>query len=213
MPFIDRSLEEYIELHSTPESEVLKKLNRETYAKILRPRMLSGHIQGKFLEMITQMIDPSNVLEIGTYTGYSAIAIAEGLSENAKLITTEINEELEDIANRYFSESGLANKIELIIGNAIDIIPSLHCEFQFVFIDADKENYIEYFELVLPKVPKGGFILADNVLWSGKVLTEPHRNDKDTIAIKKFNKYVNNDQRVENVILPFRDGITLIRKL
>lgn len=213
MSFVEKELEAYAEKFSTPESGILKKLNRETYAKVLRPRMLSGHIQGKFLKMISQMINPKNVLEIGTYTAYSAIAIAEGLEEGAKLITTEINIELEDFINGYISEAGMNDKIELIIGDAIEIIPKLKEEFQLVFIDADKENYKDYFELILPKVSQGGFILADNVLWSGKVLKEPHHNDKDTIALQKFNAFVNDDPRVENVILPFRDGLTIMRKL
>ncbi len=213
MDFIDRDLLKYIEDHSTPEDEILKKLNRETYAKVLRPRMLSGHLQGKLLEMLTRMIKPTSVLEIGTYTGYSAIAIAKALEQNSVLHTIEINPELEDFARKFFQEAGVTSKIHLYIGNALEIINKIDTHFEMVFIDADKTNYINYFEMVLPKVPKGGFIIADNVLWSGKVLEDSCHNDKDATAMKQFNEYIHNDNRVENLMLPIRDGITLARKL
>lgn len=213
MDFIDRDLLTYIEDHSTPEDEILKKLNRETYAKVLRPRMLSGHLQGKLLEMLTRMIKPASVLEIGTYTGYSAIAIAKALEQNSVLHTIEINPEVEDFARKFFQEAGVTNKIHLYIGNALEISNEIDTHFEMVFIDADKTNYINYFEMVLPKMPKGGFIIADNVLWSGKVLEDNCHNDKDATAIKQFNEYIHKDNRVENLMLPIRDGITLVRKL
>lgn len=213
MDFIDQNLLKYIEDHSSPEDEILKELNRETYAKVLRPRMLSGHLQGKLLEMLTRMIKPKSVLEIGTYTGYSAIAIAKALEHNSVLHTIEINPELEDFARTFFQKANIANKIHFHIGNALNIIDKINIHFEMVFIDADKTNYINYFELVLPKMPKGGFIIIDNVLWSGKVLDDIHPNDKDATAIKQFNEYIQKDKRVENLMLPFRDGITLARKL
>ena len=213
MNIIDQGLLKYIEGHSTPEDDILKELNRETYAKVLRPRMLSGHLQGKLLEMLTRMIKPTSVLEIGTYTGYSAIAIAKALEPKSVLHTIEINPELEDFARSFFQKAGVTNKIQFYIGNALEIIDRINIPFQMVFIDADKTNYINYFEMVLPKMPKGGFIIADNVLWSGKVLEDTHHNDKEAIAIKQFNEYIQKDSRVENLMLPFRDGITLARKL
>jgi predicted O-methyltransferase YrrM len=210
MDLIDDRLLNYAEDHSDPESILLKKINRETNADVLMPRMLSGHLQGRVLAMISKMIRPNNILEIGTYTGYSALCMAEGLAENGKLITIDINEELEARVRKYFQESGIADRIEYRIGNAREIIPQLKETFDLVFIDADKMNYSLYYDLVLDKVRSGGYILADNVLWSGKVLSP--EKDKDTGAIVHFNKKLQGDSRVENVLLPIRDGIMIARK-
>ena len=211
MEFIDQDLSEYAGEHTSPETPLLRKINRDTHAKVLKPRMLSGHLQGRLLSMIAHMIKPSAILEIGTYTGYSAICLCEGLGPGGKLVTLEKNEELESILKTYFKEAGLANTIDLRIGNALKIIPTLDQKFDLVFIDADKENYSNYYDLVIDKVPAGGFILADNVLWSGKVLNA--KPDKDTQAILDFNRKVHNDPRVGNVLLPVRDGIMILRKL
>ncbi len=210
MEFIDEKIEDYALAHSQPESEVLKKLNRETHAKILQPRMLSGHMQGNLLSMFSKMIQPKQILEIGTYTGYSAICLAQGLQEDGKLHTIDINEELEKIVRSYFNEAGLANKINYYIGNALDIIPSINETLDLVFIDADKKNYSTYYDLVFDKVRKGGYIIADNVLWSGKVLDE--KMDADTRAIDNFNKKIHADDRIEHMILPLRDGLMIVRK-
>jgi caffeoyl-CoA O-methyltransferase len=211
MEFIDPALQAYAEAHSSQESELLKKINRETHALIMKPRMLSGHMQGRLLAMISKMIRPKCILEIGTYTGYSALCLVEGLQPDGKLITLDINEELENRVKGYFKASKFSDQIDFQIGNALSIIPTLNESFDLVFIDADKENYSNYYDLVLGKVKAGGFILADNVLWSGKVI-QPQA-DKDTRSIVAFNDKVHNDPRVENVLLPIRDGITLIRKL
>ena len=213
MDFLDQNIEEYARLFSSPESEVMKELNRETHLQKLQPRMLSGHLQGNFLKMISQMIRPLNILEIGTFTGYSALALASGLKENGKLTSLEFNEEHESMAHKFFSKAGLEDKIEMLIGKAAEIIPTLNKQWDLVFIDADKINYSLYYDLVFDAVPSGGWIIADNVLWSGKVLLDDKELDDDTLAIKAFNKKVNEDPRVENMILPFRDGLLLIRKL
>lgn len=211
MDLINESIQHYAEQHTSSEGDLLKKIDRDTHAKVMMPRMLSGHLQGRVLSMISHMIRPQRILEIGTYTGYSAVCLAEGLQENGKLITIDINEELEDRVRNYFADSPYSKKIEYKIGNAVEVIPSLNETFDLVFIDADKERYSVYFDLVIEKVRSGGFILADNVLWSGKVLdTKP---DKDTRAILEFNKKIQDDPRVENVLLPIRDGIMLMRKV
>jgi predicted O-methyltransferase YrrM len=202
----------YAEVFSTGESPLLQKLNRETHLKILYPRMLSGKLQGNLLKMLSCMLRPSSILEIGTYTGYSAICLAEGLTDRGMLHTIEVNPELEDMISRYFKEAGIKGKTKLHIGNAIDIIPTINTTFDLVFIDADKENYLNYYNLVFDKVRKGGFILADNVLWGGKVLKE-NANDKETKGIKEFNEFVQQDKRVENMLLPLRDGLMIVRKL
>ncbi|NVN95839.1 MAG: O-methyltransferase [Bacteroidetes bacterium] len=202
----------YSEKYSSPESDILKELNRETNLKVMLPRMLSGHLQGKLLEIISCILQPNQILEIGTYTGYSAIALSKGLQEKGILHTIDINAELEDIAQKYFKKAGVSDKIKHYTGNALDIIPTINHTFDLVFIDADKENYIEYFELVINKIRKGGIIIADNVLWSGKVLTETLPTDKDTKGIVEFNKFVTNDLRVENLLLPFRDGLMIMIK-
>ena len=211
MDLINESIQHYAEQHTSSESDLLKKIDRDTHAKVLMPRMLSGHLQGRVLSMISHMIRPQHILEIGTYTGYSAVSLAEGLQEGGKLITIDINEELEDRVRDYFTASSYGNKIDYKIGNAVEVIPALNETFDLVFIDADKERYSVYFDLVIDKVRNGGFILADNVLWSGKVLDK--KPDKDTRAILEFNKKIQDDPRVENVLLPIRDGIMLMRKV
>ena len=210
---ITQEIEEYCEAHSTPEPELLYRLNRETNLKVMNPRMLSGHIQGMFLTSLVRMMQPKAVLEIGTYTGYAAICLAEGLPDDGIVDTIEIDVELEDIIRKYFSQYSKREKINLYIGDAVEVIPALDKTYDLVFMDADKEEYIRYYELVLPKVRKGGYILADNVLWSGKVLQEVKSGDKDTPAIRQFNDYVLQDERVRNFLLPLRDGIMVIEKL
>ncbi len=211
MEFLDQHLTHYVEHHTTPESDLLKQINRDTHAHVLKPRMLSGHVQGRVLSMLSFMIKPHTILEIGTYTGYSAICLAEGLAPGGKLITIDINEELEDRVRAYFKHANLTDVIDYRIGNASLIIPQLQGEFDLVFIDADKENYGHYFDMVIDKMKPGGYILADNVLWSGKVIEA--KTDKDTRAIQDFNRKVHNDSRVENVLLPIRDGIMIMRRL
>lgn len=211
MEFLDKAIVEYCESFSAEESALLKKISRETHANVLMPRMLSGHLQGRLLSMISKMGKPKTILEIGTYTGYSALCLAEGLSEEGKLITLDSNEELEKQVRYYFKESGLDEQIDYRIGDARKIIPLLNQTFDLVFIDADKESYSIYFDLVIDKVSAGGYILADNVLWSGKVL-DP-KPDKDTRAILSFNRKVQDDKRVENILMPIRDGIMVMRKV
>ena len=208
----DTRLTEYAEHHSTPEPPVLARLNRETHLSQVYPQMLAGHLQGTFLRMISQMIRPVRILEIGTFTGYSAITLAMGLQENGLLHTIEVNPEQADMIQRYIRDADLADRIILHIGDALKIIPTLNETWDLVFIDADKPNYLNYYEMVLPLVRPGGFILADNVLWDGKVLKDPEKMDRDTAEIVRFNEYVQKDDRVENMILPLRDGIMMIRK-
>jgi len=210
---IDSNIFQYAEEHSSNEPDVLKKLFRETHVKVLFPRMLSGNMQGNLLRMISCMIQPKRILEIGSYTGYSAICLSEGLIEEGILHTIEINPELEEMIKKYFDEAGVCEKTHLHIGNALEIIPKLNEEFDLVFIDADKENYLNYYHLVIDKVRKGGFIIADNVLWDGKVIKETIKTDIETNAIKEFNNYIQNDTRVENFLLPFRDGLMVIKKI
>lgn len=212
MDFIKEKIQEYSEKHTSPENPLLQKINRETNANFLYPRMLSGHLQGRILAMISQMIKPKNVLEIGTYTGYSALCMAEGLMEDGKIITIDINEELEGKINAFFKESEYSNVIDFRIGDAAEIIPQLKMTFDLVFIDADKENYLNYYELCLEKMNSGGFLVADNVLWSGKVVEEAKSNDIETKSLIEFNAMVQNDVRVENVLLPVRDGLMIVRK-
>lgn len=213
MDFLDKRIEEYTENHTSPESEVLIELDRDTNMNILIPRMLSGHLQGRVLSMLSKMIQPKTILEIGTYTGYSAICLAEGLKENGKLYTIDINEELEDMARSYFEKANITKQVDFRIGNALDIIPEIkEDQFDLVFIDADKNNYLNYYELVIDRVNSGGYIIADNVLWSGKVTMETDKMDPDTFAINEFNKHILADSRVENVLFPIRDGLMVIRK-
>lgn len=207
---VSESIEKYIEAHTSPVSDALEALERRTFKDVLMPRMLSGKVQGKFLSIFSKMMRPQYILEIGTYTGYSAICLAEGLQEGGKLITLDVNEEREDLVNEAIASAGMEDKIVHLVGNAIDIIPTLKHTFDLVFIDADKMNYSNYFDLVIDKVRPGGIILADNVLWSGKVIQE--KKDKDTQALLSFNQKVQQDSRVENVILSIRDGISLIYK-
>lgn len=211
MNFIDSKIEEYANAHTSPESELLNKIQRETNLEVLRPRMLCGHFQGRLLSMLSNMIRPARILEIGTYTGYSALCLAEGLKEDGLLITVDINEELEDRVRGYFSESPFDQKIEYKVGNALNIIPKLTDTWDIVFIDADKTNYLEYFKLILPKVRSGGYIIADNVLWSGKVINGAV-SDEDTDALRIFNKEVSSNKDLEVVLLPVRDGLMIVRK-
>ena len=212
MEFIDQKLDDYVCLHTTKEDDLLKELNRQTHLKVLQPRMLSGHFQGRFLSMISKMIQPTSILEIGTYTGYSALCLAEGLKTGGKLTTIDKNLELEEFVRNFFEKSAYSENIEFVIADAMEYIPSINQSFDLVFIDADKGNYLNYYKLVIDMIPSGGYILADNVLWSGKVIDEKSMNDKDTKAIMEFNQFVMNDYRVENVLLPIRDGLFLIRK-
>ncbi len=212
MHFISDQLENYIESHSENEPELLQQLSRETHQKILQPRMLSGHYQGRVLSMISKLMNPKNILEIGTYTGYSALCLAEGLQKNGELHTIDINEELVDFQRRYFDASNFGNQIHQHLGNALDIVPQLKTNFDIVFIDADKENYSNYFHLIIDKLNPGGIILSDNVLWSGKVLEPLKKDDISTEAIVAYNKLLKADDRVETVLLPIRDGLTISRK-
>jgi predicted O-methyltransferase YrrM len=209
----DKDIWNYIETHTSPEDEVLEALNLFTHRKVVHPRMLSGQVQGKFLEFISRMIQPSKILEIGTYTGYSAICLARGLKAGGKLITIEINDELSIVSEKFFKESGLADRIELLNENALEIIPSLEHSFDLVFIDAEKEQYSAYFDLVFPKVIPGGFILADNTLWDGKVAFDEKYKDSASVALREFNRKIQSDPKVENLILPLRDGLSIIRKI
>ena len=212
MEFISQELDDYVCAHTEKEPELLYELNRRTHLEVLQPRMLSGHFQGRALSMISHMIQPKSILEIGTYTGYSALCMAEGLVDGGKIITIDKNEELEDLINEFVGKAGLSDVIDFRIGNAMDIIPTLDEQFDLVFIDADKHNYGNYFDLVIDKVPSGGYILLDNVLWSGKVLKEAEPNDIDTKELISLNKRLQDDDRVQNLLLPIRDGLTILRK-
>ena len=212
MDFLPEPLQHYIEENTEAESGLLHQINRETHLNVLKPRMLSGHLQGRVLSMLSHMIRPTNILEIGTYTGYSALCLAEGMSADGKLITIDVNEELEDQVNSYFEQSDYKDQIEFKVGNAQEIIPTLSYEWDMVFIDADKGSYPAYFEMTLPKVKKGGFIIIDNVLWSGKV-AEMDKTDKATESMRAFNKMVHDHDGVQNVLFPIRDGLMILRKL
>ena len=211
MHFISEELEDYVALHSENEPELLAKLNRETHQKIMQPRMLSGHFQGRVLSILSKLIRPQHILEIGTYTGYASLCLAEGLRENGTLDTIDVNEELYDFQRKYFDLSPWTNQIRQHLGNALEIIPGIDKNFDLVFIDADKENYINYFEMIVPKMAKGGIILSDNVLWSGKILESVKANDKSTQILLAYNKLLKEDKRVETVLLPIRDGLTVSR--
>ncbi len=211
MDFISEKLTEYISKNSNIEPEILARLNQETHQKILKPRMLSGHIQGRFLSMISKMKSPSTILEIGTYTGYGTLCLLEGLKEDGKIFTIDRNEELLKIQNKYFEESGKRDKIIQLTGNAKEILNDLNETYDLVFIDADKENYIEYFKQVSERLNKNGIIISDNVLWSGKVLDSSLEKDEETNALVNFNKILNEDKRFETIILPLRDGLSISR--
>ncbi|MHC5309037.1 O-methyltransferase [Myroides sp. LJL116] len=211
MHFISTELENYATAHSENEPDLLAQLDIETHQKILQPRMLSGHFQGRFLSIISKLIRPENILEIGTFTGYATLCLAEGLRENGHIDTIDIKEELIDFQRKYFDLSGQGEQITQHLGSAIDIIPTLDKKYDLVFIDADKPNYTNYFHLVMEKMNKGGVILSDNVLWSGKVLEEIKDNDKSTIALNEYNRLLQEDPRIETVLLPIRDGLTISR--
>ena len=211
MDFLPEKIDNYVLNHTQQEPTILQELTKETWQKVLNPRMLSGAFQGRVLSMISKIIQPKTILEIGTYTGYSTLCLAEGLSKEGKITTIDKNEELETLQNKYFEKSGFRNQIEQIVGDATQIIPSLNQTFDLVFIDADKTNYINYFHLIIDKMNSGGIILSDNVLWSGKVVEELDPKDLDTKTLLEFNKLLNQDDRIETVLLPIRDGLTLSR--
>ena len=213
MHFIPEELDNYVVAHSENEPELLQKLTRETYQKILQPRMLSGHFQGRILSMLSKIVNPKNILEIGTYTGYSALCLAEGMQADGELHTIDVNEELVDFQRKYFDASNYGKQIQQHLGNALELIPELDKTFDLVFIDADKDNYPNYFEIVMDKLNPGGIILSDNVLWSGKVLEPLNPKDTSTKALLEYNKMLKDDPRVETVLLPIRDGLTISRKL
>ena len=203
---------DYIEQHSSPESDVLKRITRSTHLEVINPRMLSGHVQGRVLSMISQMIQPQRILELGTFTGYSALCLAEGLTDDGKLITIEHNDEMEPSIRRNLGLTPLGEKIELVIGDAIEVLMGLDEKFDLIFIDADKKQYCDYLDLVIPLLRPGGWILADNTLWDGHIIDPAYDKDKQTIALRAFNDKVVQDERLDKVILPLRDGLTIIRK-
>ena len=211
MHFLSEELDTYVTLHSQDEPELLVQLNKETHQKILQPRMLSGHFQGRVLSMLSKIIHPTNILEVGTYTGYATLCLAEGLAENGTIDTLDNEEELFDFQRKYFDKTNWAKQITQHLGDALDIIPRLTKKYDLVFIDADKENYINYFHLIVPMMNKGGIILSDNVLWSGKVLEEIKPNDFTTQILLEYNQLLKEDPRVETVLLPIRDGLTVSR--
>ncbi|MDA9584671.1 O-methyltransferase [Flavobacteriaceae bacterium] len=211
MNFLPEKIDEYVVNNSQKEPQILQELTKETWQRVINPRMLSGAFQGRILSMISKIINPKDILEIGTYTGYSAICIAEGISNDATIDTIDKNEELEDIQNKYFKKSGFRDQIKQHIGNALEIIPTLDKKFDLVFIDADKSNYCNYFNLVIGKMKNGGIILSDNVLWSGKVVEKLDKKDIDTKALLEYNSLLNSDPRVETVLLPIRDGLSISR--
>ncbi len=213
MDIINETIQQYCDSYTSSENEVLKQLNRETHANVLQPRMLSGHFQGRLLSMISKMVKPQMILEIGTYTGYSALCLAEGLSEGGKLITIDVNAEREDMVNDYISKAGMTGRIQHIIGDALNIVKTLPHTYDLIFIDADKPNYMRYYEMAIEKLNSGGYILLDNILWSGKVVDEKELlRDKDTQLLHAVNVRVQEDERAENILLPIRDGVMLVRK-
>ena len=213
MNFLSKNIEKYVLEHTENEPQLLQNLNKETWQKALAPRMLSGHFQGRLLAIISKLVHPKTILEIGTYTGYSSLCLAEGIQKEGVLHTIDINEELMGLQKKYFDASTYKNNIQQHIGNAIDIIPNLNVKFDLVFIDADKSNYVNYFHAIINKMNSGGVILSDNVLWSGKVVETPDPKDKDTIALIAYNKLLKDDPRIETVLLPIRDGLTISRVL
>lgn len=212
MEFISKELSDYCNQHTKAETTILKKLNRETHVKVVSPRMLSGHLQGRFLSLISKLHQPNLILEIGTYTGYSALCLAEGLKENGKLISIDVNEETSAFAKSFIQQTNIASKIELVVADAKIYIKTIEQPIDLVFIDADKKNYLHYYQLVLDKMPSGALIIADNVLWSGKITMPEDEMDKETLALHQFNQFVQQDERVENVLLPIRDGLMMVRK-
>ena len=211
MNFLPEKIADYVVNHSQKEPILLQQLNKETWQKVLNPRMLSGGYQGRILAMVSKLVQPKTILEIGTYTGYSALCLAEGLQKNGTLFTIDKNEELEDFAKKYFEKSPFNAQIKQLVGNALDIIPTLNQKFDLVFIDADKENYPTYFKMIIGKMNSGGVILSDNVLWSGKVVEKIEPNDKDTQALVAYNELLNNDDSIETILLPIRDGLSISR--
>jgi len=211
MHFLPEKLDDYVVAHSQKEPKLLQQLSRETWQKVLAPRMLSGHFQGRVLSMVSKLINPKNVLEIGTYTGYSALCLVEGIQPKGQLHTIDTNEELYDLQKKYFDKSGFGNQIIQHTGNALNIIPTIDKTFDLVFIDADKQNYPNYLEIILPKLKSGSVILSDNVLWTGKVIEKLQKGDKDTEALLKYNKMINEHSQLETVLLPIRDGLTITR--
>lgn len=211
MEFIAQGLADYANAHSTVASSLLQRIERETHLEVLQPRMLSGPFQGRLLSLISKLVQPKRILEIGTYTGYSALCLAEGLTKEGKLVTLDVNEELHKRVQGYFNASDYSEHIDYRIGDALDLIPALNETWDLVFIDADKKNYLNYYDLVVDRVRSGGLILADNVLWSGKVIDEKAQ-DKETVLLRQYNERINRDERVENILLPIRDGIMVARK-
>ena len=211
MNFISPELAHYAGIHTSPESELLARINRETHLEVLQPRMLSGHLQGRLLSLLSSLLKPKRILEIGTYTGYSALCLAEGLPNDGKLITIDVNEELQARVQGYFNDSSYKGQIEYHIGDATELIPTLSDTWDLVFIDADKKNYLNYYDLVIERMNPGGIILADNILWSGKVIDESAQ-DRETVLLRQYNERIHADERVENILLPIRDGIMVARK-
>lgn len=211
MHFLPEKIEDYVVKHTQNEPQILKELSKETWQKVLNPRMLSGNFQGRVLSMLSKLVQPKSVLEIGTYTGYSALCIAEGLHPEGIIHTIDKNEELYSLQEKYFKKSGYQHQIQQYVGNALDIIPTMNTTFDLVFIDADKSNYINYFHLIMEKMNSGGIILSDNVLWSGKVIEELDEKDMDTKVLLAYNTLLNSDERLETVLLPIRDGLTISR--
>lgn len=212
MEFITKDLSDYCENNTSAETEILAQLNRETHLKVVSPRMLSGHLQGRFLSFISKLKQPKLIVEIGTYTGYSALCLAEGLAENGKLVSIDVNEETSSFANTFISKTDYANKIDLVLADAKEYIPTIKEPIDLVFIDADKKNYLNYYHLVIDKLNPGGLIIADNVLWSGKITMPEKDMDRETLALHQFNQFVQQDSRVENILLPIRDGLMVVRK-
>ena len=212
MEFITKVLNDYCENNTSAETDILAQLNRETHLKVVSPRMLSGHLQGRFLSFISKLKQPKLIVEIGTYTGYSALCLAEGLQPEGKLISIDVNEETSTFAKAFISKTEYANKIELVLADAKEYIPTIIELIDLVFIDADKKNYLNYYHLVIDKVNAGGLIIADNVLWSGKITMPEKDMDKETLALHQFNQFVQHDSRVENLLLPIRDGLMVVRK-
>lgn len=212
MKFISKELSDYCENNTNPESEVLSKLNRETHLKVVSPRMLSGHLQGRFLSFISKLQQAKLIVEIGTYTGYSALCLAEGLAKDGKLISIDVNEETSSFAKSFISKTEYANQIELVLADAKEFVTTIHEPIDLVFIDADKKNYLNYYHLIIDKIKPGGLIIADNVLWSGKITMPEKEMDRETLALHQFNQFVRQDSRVENMLLPIRDGLMVVRK-